>query len=416
MVINRLSVVLKMMLVLSVMVVWGCSSHEDREIPERFQDLTDLTIIPADIQPENTIKIKRDISYGSTSDVLIDIVGSFAVDDSGRVYMTAGGPKGINIFNADGRYLTRIGREGRGPGEFASAPAIYIKSNRLYVIDIMSYRINIFSVDSLSLIRSVNINPTNKPDELTDYNIHQVLPIGNGTYLTGFDKFLRNLSELPVGSKVDTLYRRHYYFESDGRLNPKQVLEVKDQPVIVSSFFGGVGPTTFQFFDKPLIAVSNNGTIYAANSNEFLIKEYSTDGHYLRAIFHPYKNVELTREATLEDYPAMRNQVRPGISTSMLEYIIDARQRIIRQIDLPQNWPALNDLLVDDKNRLWVSTIVEDFDVYKWWVMEPSGELITKFKWPRDEPIEVIKNGKIYTRETDEDTGLQRVVRYGIVM
>ncbi|MCC5906914.1 MAG: hypothetical protein JJU13_11940 [Balneolaceae bacterium] len=45
-----------------------------------------------------------------------------------------------------------------------------------------------------------------------------------------------------------------------------------------------------------------------------------------------------------------------------------------------------------------------------------SRELITWFEWPRDEPIEIIKNGYLYTRETDEETGLQQVVRYRIVM
>jgi len=41
-----------------------------------------------------------------------------------------------------------------------------------------------------------------------------------------------------------------------------------------------------------------------------------------------------------------------------------------------------------------------------------SGELIAKFEWQRDEPIEVVKNGYMYTRQTDEDTGLQQINRY----
>jgi len=91
--------------------------------------------------------------------------------------------------------------------------------------------------------------------------------------------------------------------------------------------------------------------------------------------------------------------------------------QMIREADnLPESWPALNDLLIDDENRLWVSTIVEDFEIFEWWVLEETGELITRFKWPRDEPIEVVKNGYMYTLETDEDTGLQQVVRYRIEM
>lgn len=49
-------------------------------------------------------------------------------------------------------------------------------------------------------------------------------------------------------------------------------------------------------------------------------------------------------------------------------------------------------------------------------VREEISELIAKFEWPRDEPIEVVNNGKMYTRQTDDETGLQQVVRYGIEM
>jgi len=40
----------------------------------------------------------------------------------------------------------------------------------------------------------------------------------------------------------------------------------------------------------------------------------------------------------------------------------------------------MNDLLIDYENRLWL----------------------------RDEPIMIVKNDKIYTRETDEETGCRR--------
>ncbi|TVR32958.1 MAG: hypothetical protein EA390_04565 [Balneolaceae bacterium] len=71
-------------------------------------------------------------------------------------------------------------------------------------------------------------------------------------------------------------------------------------------------------------------------------------------------------------------------------------------------------LAVDDKGRVWVATIVKNFSVHEWWVLEENGELMARFEWPRDEPIVVIKEGKIYTRQTDEETGLQQVVRYRV--
>ena len=375
-----------------------------------------------DVRPGNTIQITRDTSFGSTNDVLIDNIGSIAVDDLGRVYFTSGVSNGIHIFESDGHYLKQIGRKGRGPGEFTAAyPALYIISTRVYAIDLLAYRANVFSVDSLRLIRTVNINPTTNIKSLADNYIHQVIPVKDGTFLVSLKKFLHEVPELSEGTKIDNLYQRYYPMDKDGRLIPKQVFKIQDQPVVTESIYQEVFPVSLHFFSKPLVAISDEGAVYVANSKDFLIKEYSLDGEYQRAFFHPFQNVSLNRKTALESsYDTMNNMRKflsgEGKRDNMIQSLINISQRTIRQIDLPSSWPALDNMMIDDENRLWISTIVEDFDIYEWWVLEETGELITRFEWPRDEPIEVVKNGYMYTRETDEVTGLQQVVRYRVEM
>jgi hypothetical protein len=72
-------------------------------------------------------------------------------------------------------------------------------------------------------------------------------------------------------------------------------------------------------------------------------------------------------------------------------------------------------MIIDNENILLVSTIVENFDVFESWVLEESGEVITRFEKPRNEPIEVVNNGYMYTCETDE-MGVASIVRYRIDM
>ena len=43
-----------------------------------------------------------------------------------------------------------------------------------------------------------------------------------------------------------------------------------------------------------------------------------------------------------------------------------------------------------------------------------SLKISSKILMNDDEPFEVVKNGFVYTRQTDEETGLQQVVRYKI--
>ena len=187
----------------------------------------------------------------------------------------------------------------------------------------------------------------------------------------------------------------------------------KDRTYLYQVYEGGRGYNyhAFPFFGKSLFAVSGNGLIYTAQTEEFRLDVYDANGQHQFTIEHPFETMELTRSGLLrmyEDVDLSRLDFREGE---------DAALQMIREADnLPETWPALNDLLIDDENRLWVSTIVENLDIYEWWVMEESGELITRFEWPRDEPIEVVKNGYMYTRETDEETGLQQIVRYKIEM
>lgn len=84
-------------------------------------------------------------------------------------------------------------------------------------------------------------------------------------------------------------------------------------------------------------------------------------------------------------------------------------------MDLPQTWPVLTEMKIDDQDRLWIATTVENMNVYEWWVLDASdGSLWARFTWPRYKPIEVIKDGKLYTRETEKETGLEEIVRYNI--
>jgi len=157
------------------------------------------------------------------------------------------------------------------------------------------------------------------------------------------------------------------------------------------------------FYGESITAISSEGFIYHVQPDHFLVQVFKHDGTYQRAFSYPNQKVRLTEASAIE-------VGIPELGTSNPDLFINS----ITLIDLPESWPVITNMIIDDQNRLWISTIVEDFDVYEWWVLENTGELITKFEWPRNEPIEVVKNGYIYTRETEEETGQQQVVRYRI--
>ncbi len=79
---------------------------------------------------------------------------------------------------------------------------------------------------------------------------------------------------------------------------------------------------------------------------------------------------------------------------------------------IPDTWPALNSMVMDDENRLWISTIVDDKQVYEWWILNEFGELLATFRRPRTWAVRTIKNERLYVQETDLATGIQQIVAY----
>lgn len=67
---------------------------------------------------------------------------------------------------------------------------------------------------------------------------------------------------------------------------------------------------------------------------------------------------------------------------------------------------------MDDEKRLWISTFTDSVDTDNWWVLNKDGEMLGRFSLSRDKWIREIKNNKIYTIETNFESGEFEIVRY----
>lgn len=383
------------------LLIGGCTSEKEIEIPEHIERLDNLTVYPADVSPESEIELIREQAFGSTDEVLIGRLGSIGVDTSGRVFLEDTDNVKIHVLAPDGSHITHFGREGRGPGEFRTIHIMGVGSDQLYVYDPLFRRLSLFSLDSLSFTRVQNMTPKNKSrrEEIADYRIGQLMQMDNNTYLAGFAPMIRR----DPGSKsfnADSLYRLYYKLDSKGRFISDKILEQRYQKYLFARVEGEHRSTPFGFMGSPLLAVSNDEHIFSAWSVDFLIKVRDSTGTYQRAFYYPVSKRKFSREEALKKYDS------------------DYHQSVIKNApseDFPEFWPVLNSMLPDDKDRLWVSTVVDDQEIYQWWVLDvDDGSLLTRFNWPREKQIETIKNGKLYARETEEETGLEKIVRYDI--
>ncbi|MFO8029772.1 MAG: 6-bladed beta-propeller [Cyclonatronaceae bacterium] len=386
----------KIGILVSLTVIWGCSSHEMNDIPEEIQGLENLTVFPAKKEVPHQIDLEREQSFGDTEETLFGNLGDITVDERGRVFIADTQKMLIYVFEYDGRLIAELGREGQGPGEFGSIKSLHISNDRLYAFDPNRFMVHVFSLDTLTGNKTVILAENREEFQ----ELSRAFPLINELFIRHDDtyiaKFISEKVEELVAWKNYEVKGLLYPLNNSGKISAGRILEFLYEMRTLTTFRDGLGGivSVKPFFGKVLTVLSRDNSIYQAKPNHFMIKIHSPEGAYQRAFFYPHEKIPLTHESAVE--------------AGVVDYFIEN----MSSIDLPQFWPVLTEMIIDHDDRLWVAATVEDMNVMEWWVLENTGELITKFEWPRDEPIEAVQNDYLYTRQTDEETGLEQIVRY----
>src|SRR5690625_966993 len=373
----------------------GCSTQKS-DLPKHIQELDNLAMYSAGIEPAYQIHLKRGQIFEDTDEVIIGSLSDIAIDKAGRIFIADGKQLDIKVYEPGGRFLTRLGRQGEGPGEFLEISSIQATKNKLFVYDRNQQRAVVFSIDSLTYKYTINLaDNRDQFEELSDAYLGNLNVRSNDTLLMAFStsNFSDEINDWD-SIKNTALF---YNLDGKGRITSEKLFKAKSSIQILIPYGARSVGTPVDFTGELLTSFSDDGDIYVNWSGDFLIKVYSDAGEYKHAFYYPFEKIPLSTETALN----------AGVPERIIENM--------SSMDLSETWPALNSMLIDDENRLWISTIVEDFDVYQWWVLDASdGSLLARFSWSRSKQIEKVKNGKLYTRETDEETGLQEIVRYDI--
>ncbi len=374
--------------------VTGCSPQSFDDVPEHIRKIENLKAYRQDINPVYRAKLIKEQAFGDTDNIYIQRFADFDVDDSGRVFIADNGENNIKIFKPDGKYLARLGRRGQGPGEFGGLSNLHVTSNYLFAHDPSQHRAIIFNTDSLLYAYSINLRDEREDRKKISYSFP------NGFYVKNNETLLVKYTKAHHGEhntnwdKVEVT-EAYYIINSEGEITSDKFYEMRSSTRVIVPAGGYSVDRRTGLYARQLKALSADDHFYSSWSEDFLINVYDPDGKHSHSFYYPYERVSLTLESAK----------KAGIP----EFILDGFQLM----DLPKSWPVLNSILIDDEKQLWISSIVEDFEVYQWWILKETGELLARYTWPRNRQIEVVKNGKVYTRETDPETGLQQVVRYG---
>ena len=379
---NYLGIILLPLLLLA-----GCNAEEEIKVPEDIAALENVEIFGPAPAPSGGIGLNRELVISSSEGLLIGSIAGVTADDDGRIYIADSDKSGIHVFDEQGEHITTVGRSGKGPGEFGQIKNVRVQGSKLYALDLSLNRIHRFSIPDWQHEKTVMLFderpsiPELRMAQPDSYNLRS-----DGTIIVGYAE---NINPLTLGDPLSVFY---YAINDKGKIISDRIARVKTAP-----FLGSLSSVRFAspFDSRSMVTFAPGGTVYTADSGRFLIKVHDEEGNYRRAVYVARPNVPLDKDALVQSYSGNRRQV-------------------IRNADVPDTWPALGRLHADDEGRVWAAAVTENRDEYEWWVLEVPGGLIGRFTWPRDKDIKHIKDGRLYTLETDPETGRQTVVRYGI--
>lgn len=292
------------------------------------------------------------------------ITGAVRMSD-GRIAVADRGAKQVRLFDAAGRHVLSVGREGSGPGEFGSVDRLTrAPGDTLVAYDGMQNRATVLTPDG-RFVRVAGM-PT-----AGDAPLRYAGRFGDGSLLLSRPAMLT--PDARPGLRRDTLA----YFRSDastGRADGISRLPGSETFVVAQ----GTGTTGYRraLTTEP-VALTSGDSLFFATGEDLAVDVLGADGRLRRRI----RAAVPTREVSAEDRARFREQMLEG-SRGPARARLEA---MLANMPFPPALPALERLLVDDAGNLWASEYRRPGEMAgeRWKVIDRSGRWLGVVEMPQ---------------------------------
>ncbi|UCE40786.1 MAG: 6-bladed beta-propeller [Candidatus Aminicenantes bacterium] len=338
------------------------------------------------LYPERTVVFEEELSIRSEDaegNIRLFRPSWHLVDGKGFIYICDLQDLQIKVFDPAGLLVRTIGQKGDGPGEFQNIGEIaLLPDDRLLVLDWEAHRISMFDTEGKFV------------------NSHKFINWSYDIFLTTSSSYVRD--ERIFGEKTKLVVKTCDFAGNEiftyGDFEPRHSQDIKE----AGQWFSVSVPYDVRSI---LAGDQKNSRLYHCMNDKYLIEVYDPNGKLFRKIDRPYKLL-LTRSEDKKKYLAGFTR---SSETSLA--LID------KHVQMPSVKTVTDNLVVDDSGNLWVETNEEK---------EEQGKIFTAFDifnedgvyearvW-LDISLGLFKNGKMYTKETNDETGYRVYKRYHVI-
>jgi hypothetical protein len=342
---------------------------------------------------EITFELEEDLSIGNEDDenYLFYRLRDIQVDTNGNIYVLDSGNQRLQVFDKKGKYRRTIGKKGQGPGEFSVPSLLQLdeETGNIFVKDNGLRKIIIFEKDGKYIDKDLPL-----VEILSDFCLDSDECIWGKFQLRGIDTY-RFIKKITLTGKVEKTFIEIPYHI---------------QRIVTSSTRDGNTGTMGGYLvnsgyeDDLFISKVDNHTIVYGHSKKYELVAVDKSGKTLFIMRKDESPIKITKS----ERDRIKNQI-----------IWDIRKQghFFSEISLkfPDYMPYFYSIITDDKSRIYVrknpisreSNTNHEYDVFN-----KEGRYI--YKIHLNHYPDVIKNGYIYTRIANEETGLEQIKRYRI--
>lgn len=342
--------------------------------------------------PEERARMRLELTEVARSgpEVELSMVKDVDVDSEGNVYVADWQAKHVFVLGPDLSLQRQVGRRGDGPGEFRQVSSVQVlPGDSLAVFDGTAGRLTVFLPGAVEAAYTTTLEP-----------IDGAYPEWLGRGRRSNDDYVEydrpvSVRDDPAGDgDRDRVIRR---LRSDADVTRDSLLAIAaNESVILRPERGGVIQFTPPFLPRSIVRLAPDERIYRVRTDTLGVTVHSPAGDRVGGFRRSYAPPPVTTEQVDEVFERdpMAAAARSGFHP-------------------PEAWPAVADLLVDDRARSWIRLNDGRDDRFEWLVFSPDGGLEATVELPSRADLRLVRGETLYVAEYDEwDT--PTLVRYRI--
>ena len=301
---------------------------------------------------------------GDSSTLLYQVEGAHRLSD-GRIVVANRSTHELRYYDDTGNYLYSAGRKGQGPGEFEYiAWTASCGADSVFAYDIVNRRLSVFDDHGVFARSFMLVLPSG------------VGPYGPGTCNSNGTFLLSGRATAPFVAGPSRPARPLALIGSDGTaLKSLGEFPGGDRHGYVREGGGG-GDTGPRPLGKDLSYVMGHRQFYVGTADTYEIRIYNLDGE-LRTLIRKDRSDLAITPSDIEGFIADAVEAVSNANRRR------ALERLYRDMEFPESFPAYSRLILDELGNLWVQNYLRPGESQPVWnVFGPEGMQIAEVSTP----------------------------------